>query len=69
MRTGFGTFWRFVVIVALIAAPLYVVYRSECHEDGKWVDSWYLVAPWDDPDSDCRKHQNGFEVLREEVGL
>jgi hypothetical protein len=69
MRTGFGTLWRLVIIAALVAAPLFLVYRSQCREDGKRVDSWSLVAPWDDPDSDCRDHQNGFEVLKEEVGL
>jgi len=33
------------------------------------VDSWSFVAPWDDPPSDCRHHQNGFEVLKDELGL
>ena len=35
----------------------------------KRVDSWSFVAPWDDPPSDCRHHQNGFEVLKDELGL
>ena len=73
MRTAFGAGWRMVVfvavIVALAVAPLFLVYRSKCIEDGKRVDSWSLVAPGDDPPSDCRGHQNGFEVLRDEVGL
>lgn len=73
MRMLFGTGFRLVlflvVIVALVIAPLFLVYRSKCIEDGKRVDSWNLVAPWDDPPSDCRRHQNGFEVLRDEVGL
>ena len=73
MRTAFGAGWRMVVFLAVIGvlavAPLFLVYRSKCVEDGKRVDSWSLVAPWDDPPSDCRGHQNGFEVLRDEVGL
>ena len=73
MRTAFGTGWRMTVFVAVIAAlvvsPLFLVYRSKCLEDGKRVDEWSLVAPWDDPPSDCRGHQHGFEVLRDEVGL
>lgn len=73
MRTLFGAGWRMVlflaIIAALIAAPLFVVYRSKCVEEGKRVDSWSLVAPWDDPPGACRGHQSGFEVLRDEVGL
>ena len=73
MRTAIGAGVRlvifFVVIAALAIAPLFLVYRSKCVEDGKRVDSWSLVAPWDDPPSDCRRHENGFEVLRDEVGL
>ena len=72
MRMLFGTGFRLVLflvlIVAIVIAPLFLVYRSECVEDGKRVDSWSLVAPWDDP-SECRGHQNGFEVLRDEGGL
>ena len=73
MRTALGAGVRlvifFAIIAALAAAPLFLVYRSKCVEDGKRVDSWSLVAPWDDPPSDCRRHQNGFDVLRDEVGL
>ena len=73
MRTAFGAGVRlvifFVLIAALAIAPLFLVYRSKCVEDGKRVDSWSLVMPWDDPPSDCRRHQNGFEVLKDEVGL
>ena len=73
MRTAFGAGWRMIlflaVIAALVVSPLFLVYRSKCLEDGKRVDSWSLVAPWDDPPSDCRRHRTGFEVLREEVGL
>ena len=58
-----------VLIAAVIVGPLFLVYRSKCKEDGKRVDSWSLVAPWDDPPSDCRRHENGFEVLKEEIGL
>lgn len=58
-----------VVAAALVATPLSVVYRSKCVENGKLVDSWSFVAPWDDPPSDCREHQSGLEVLRDEVGL
>ncbi len=73
MRTAFGAGWRMilflVVIAALVVSPLFVVYRSKCLEDGKRVDSWSIVAPWDDPPSECRGHENGFEVLRDEVGV
>jgi hypothetical protein len=69
MRTSFGTLWRLILIVALVMAPLFLVYRSKCIEDGERVDSWSLVAPWDDPPSDCRRHQNGLEVLKDELGL
>ncbi len=73
MRTSFGAAWRMIVLLILIAplavGPLFLVYRSQCLEDGKRVDEWSLVAPWDDPPSDCRGHENGFEVLRDEVGL
>jgi hypothetical protein len=58
-----------VVIAAVIVGPLFLIYRSKCVEDGKRVDSWSLVAPWDDPPSDCRRHENGFEVLKGEIGL
>ncbi len=68
-----GTALRLVLVLVLIAAviiaPLFLIYRSKCTEDGKRVDSWSLVAPWDDPPSDCRRHENGFEVLKDEVGL
>ena len=73
MRTSLGAAWRMVLLLILIAplaiGPLFLVYRSKCLEDGKRQDSWSLVAPWDDPPSDCRGHQNGLEVLRDEVGL
>jgi hypothetical protein len=73
MRTAFGAGWRFalflVVIVALAVSPLFLVYRSRCIEYGKQVDSWSLVAPWDDPPADCTRHETGFDVLRGEVGL
>ena len=69
MRTAFSSLWRIGLIALLVASPLFVVYRSKCREDGKRVDEWSLVAPWDDPPSGCRNHQNGFEILRDEVGL
>ena len=73
MRTAFGAGWRMilflVVIAALVVSPLFLVYRSKCLDNGKRVDDWNFVAPWDDPPSDCRHHQNGFEVLRDELGL
>ena len=73
MRTLFGMGWRLIlfgiVIGALVISPLFLVYRSKCLENGKRVDSWSFVAPWDDPPSDCRHNQNGFEVLKDELGL
>ncbi|HYH59857.1 MAG TPA: hypothetical protein VD790_11670 [Thermoleophilaceae bacterium] len=69
MRSIPGILWRLFVILAVIAAPLFIIHRSQCIEDGERVDSWSLVAPWNDPPSDCRDHQNGFEVLEDELGL
>jgi hypothetical protein len=73
MRTAYGAGWRFalflILIVALIVGPLFLVYRSKCVENGKHVDSWSFVAPWDDPPSDCRGHQTGFEVLTDRLGF
>ena len=73
MRTALGAGWRMLlfllVIAALVVSPLFLVYQSKCVEDGERVDSWSLVAPWDDPPSDCRRHRNGFEVLKDELGL
>ena len=73
MGTAIGTGLRLAIILVVIAAivvgPLFLVYRSKCREGGERVDSWSIVAPWDDPPSDCRRHQNGFEVLKDEVGL
>ena len=73
MRTLFGMGWRLIlfgiVIGALVISPLFLVYRSKCLENGERVDSWSFVAPWDDPPSDCRHHQNGFEILKDELGL
>ncbi len=73
MRIAIGTGIRvalfLLVIAVLVIAPLFLVYRSKCVEDGKRVDSWSLVAPWDDPPSECRRHESGFEVLRDEAGI
>jgi hypothetical protein len=69
LGTGVRLGITLVVIAAIIVGPLFLIYRSKCVENGKRVDSWSLVAPWDDPPSDCRRHQNGLEVLRDEVGL
>ena len=73
MITAFGTGVRLAIILVVIAAivigPLFLVYRSKCVEEGKRVDSWSLVAPWDDPPSECRRHENGFDVLRDELGI
>ena len=73
MRTALGAGWRMIlflaVIAALVVSPLFLVYRSKCLDEGKRVDEWAFVAPWDDPPSDCRRHENGFEVLKAEIGL
>ena len=73
MRTVFGAGWRMilflVVIAALVVSPLFLVYRSKCLDEGKRVDEWSFVSPWDDPPTDCLRHQNGFEGLKDELGL
>ena len=67
MRTAYGAGWRFalflIAIVALALGPLFLVYRSQCIEDGQRVDDWSLVLPWDDPPADCTRHETGFDVL------
>jgi hypothetical protein len=73
VRTFAGTTVRlivfFAIAVALISVPLLIVYRSECREDGGRENRWTFVAPWDDPPGECRNHDNGFQVIRDEVGL
>jgi hypothetical protein len=59
-----------VVIAALVAAPLFLVYRSEdCRGRGEERTRWSFVAPWDDPPVNCRDNDNGWRVLLEELGL
>jgi hypothetical protein len=65
---------RLVVLVALIVAvalaPLFVVYRSRgCSDEGGRETRWSFVAPFSDPPEECSESDNGFQVLREEVGL
>jgi hypothetical protein len=67
----FGTGVWLVVILAVLAAlvsvPLVTVYKSS---DCRGRDVRYsFVAPWDEPPRDCRKNENGFELLRGELGL
>ena len=73
MRMAYGAGWRLalflIVIVALVIGPLFLVYRSQCVENGERADSWSIVAPWDDPPADCRGHENGFEVLTDRLGF
>jgi hypothetical protein len=72
VRVLLGTAVRLLLILALIAAlvavPLLTVHRAEC-EGG---DPRYRAElPWEEGDSPagCDFDQNGWEVLREEVGL
>ena len=69
LSTGVRLAIILVVIAAIIVGPLFLIYRSKCVEGGKRVDSWSFVAPWDDPPSECRRHESGFEVLKDEIGL
>jgi hypothetical protein len=68
-----GTALRIVVIVALIAAfavaPLFLVERSYCRERGKEKTRWSFRLPGDEPPRRCRDTENGFEILRDYVGL
>jgi hypothetical protein len=57
------------LIVALAAAPLFFVQRSKCRERGKERTRWSFVMPGDEPPRGCRGEQNGFEILRDYVGL
>lgn len=63
---------RFVVIVLLIVAaialPLAVVYRSTCPDEGGAQVRWSFVPPFDEPPEECRGHQDGFQVILDEVG-
>ena len=57
-----------VLVAVLVALPLLSVRRAECGRD----DSRYRVElPWkeSDPPRGCDSEQNGWEILREEVGL
>jgi hypothetical protein len=70
LGTGIRLLITVAIVVALASVPLLVVYRSTCREDRKDETRWSFVAPWDDPENgDCRRHQNGFEVLADELGL
>ena len=69
VRIVAGTTVRLAVILvlaaALVAVPLLVVYRSDCRDERT---SYSVVAPWDDAPRGCR-NDNGFEILRGELGL
>ena len=72
MRLLLGTAVRLLLILAvigaLVAVPLLSVRRAECEGD----DPRYRVElPWKEgePPAGCDFDQNGWEVLREEVGL
>jgi hypothetical protein len=58
-----------VLILVVVAVPLLLVYRSSCPDNGERSTSYNFVAPWDDPPRECRDHQQGFDVLTEEIGL
>jgi hypothetical protein len=73
MRRGIAVPIRLVAILAVIgivvAAPLVMVYRStDCRGRGDDV-RYSVVAPWDDPEVDCREHERGLDLLRTELGL
>jgi hypothetical protein len=67
--TGVRLLVLLVITLALVSVPLFVVYRSRCPDgDGRGRETrWTFVAPWDDPPGECRRHDNGFQVIREEV--
>jgi hypothetical protein len=72
VRVFLGTAVRLLLILAVIAAlvavPLLSVHRAECEEG----DPRYRVElPWEEgePPSGCAFDQNGWEILREELGL
>lgn len=69
LGASFLTILALVVILVVVAIPLLFVYRSQCPDGGKLSTSYSFVAPWDDPDRDCRNHQRGFEVVTDEIGL
>ena len=73
MRSFAGTGVRLIVFLAIalavISVPLLVVYRSSCRDDDGRETRWTFVAPWDDPPGECRNHDNGFQVIRDEIGL
>jgi flagellar basal body-associated protein FliL len=66
-----GTWIVLIVILAVLAAvisvPLFTVYKSSrCQER---ETRYSFVPPWDDPPRDCRTNQNGYELIRDELGL
>lgn len=70
VRTFFGagllTALVVVLLIVAIAVPLTTIYRSKCAGRER---SWSFVAPWDDPPADCRGHQRGYEILKDELGI
>ncbi len=58
-----------VVIVAVAAVPLVLVYKSTCREGDEQASRYSFVPPWDDPPADCRNHRRGYELVEDELGL
>lgn len=56
-----------IVVVALV--PLFLVHRGTCGRGQDRGTEYNFVAPWNDPPTDCRANQSGFDVVKDAVGL
>ena len=73
IRTGGSLIVVLVVIAAVVAIPLFTIYQSRCGGGGKGNGNretrYSFVLPWNDPPEECRRHRNGFELVKDEIGL
>jgi len=72
VKGGVVTLVTIAVLVALASIPLFTLYQSQCREggdQGKRETRYSFVAPWDDPPEECRRNRNGFELVKDEIGL
>lgn len=69
LGAGVLTLAAIAIIVVVVAVPLVFVFRSSCPDQGGVRTEYTFVPPWDDPPSDCRQHERGYEILLDEIGL
>jgi hypothetical protein len=68
-RLGAGALILVVVgVIAVVALiPLLLVYRSTCPEGDSQVTTYSFVLPWSEPPAECRNHQSGLDLVREQL--